>query len=73
MAANAMFICLGYELDDRGTMVRFQVWAQLLLFNTAFTSNLRITQLPAQWVPGTLCPEIRQAESENDHLPPSSV
>lgn len=57
MAANATFICLGYELHDRGIIFQFQVGTQLFLFNTASRSNLITTQLPAQWVPRTLFPE----------------
>jgi hypothetical protein len=51
---NSLGIATGYELDDRGSRVRFPARAGIFFFSTASRTAQGPTQSPIQWVPGAL-------------------
>jgi hypothetical protein len=72
MSVSSVGIATGYRLDNSG-------WssspgrANNYLFSTSSRLFLEHTQLPFQWVPGTLSPGVRRPGREADHLPPISA
>jgi hypothetical protein len=45
----------------------------IVLCSTRSRPALRATQLPIQWLPGTLYPEVKRPGREADHSSPSSA
>jgi len=58
---------------DWTTGVRFPAGAGSFLFATASRPALSLTQLPIQWVPVSLSPEVKRPVRETDRSPPSTV
>jgi hypothetical protein len=70
---TSVCIALGYELDDRGSRVRFPAGLGISLFTTASRTALGPNQPPIQWAPGALSLRVKRPEREVDHSPPSSA
>jgi hypothetical protein len=70
---SSVGIALCYELDDRGSRVRFPEEAGNFLFTTVSRTALRPTQPPIQWVPGDRSLGVKRPRREADHSPPSSA
>jgi hypothetical protein len=66
-------IATSYGLDDRGVGVRIPVGRRIFLFSKLSRPALSSTQLPIQWVPGTLSPGVKRPGLEVDHSPPTSA
>jgi hypothetical protein len=63
------------SIVTRTAGVRFSAEAQEDIFTFAIASTLALgpTQLPIQWVPGILSPELRRPGCEDYHSPASSA
>jgi hypothetical protein len=71
---SSVGIALGYELDNRGSRVRFPGGRLgIFLFTTASRTVLGPTQPLTQWAPGALSLGVKLLGSEADHTPPSNV
>jgi len=57
----------GYNFRQR------QWWDSFFILSNASRPILWTTQPPIKWVPGVLSLEIKRAEHEADHSPPSSA
>jgi hypothetical protein len=64
-------MALGYGLDDWG--FKSLQGLRIFLFTTMSIPDLRPTQPPIQWVPGTLYLGVKQPGHEADHPPLSSA
>jgi hypothetical protein len=62
---------LGYGLDNRGFESRQELG--IFLLTTESRPALRPTQLPIQWVPGSLFMGVKRPRSEAEHSLPSSA
>jgi hypothetical protein len=62
---------VGYELDDRGSRVRFPEGLGIFLFITASRTALGPTHLPIQWVTEDLSVGVKRPRREADHSPPA--
>jgi hypothetical protein len=70
---SSVGIALGYELDNQGSRVRFQVEVGIFLFIIASRTALGHTHPPTQWVRGALSLGVKRPQLEPDHSPPSSA
>jgi hypothetical protein len=72
---SSVGIALDYELDDRGSRVRFPAGGGLgiFLFTTASRTALGPTQLPIQRVPGTLSLGVKRLGREAYQSAPFSA
>jgi hypothetical protein len=68
---RSRYVVTNYLLDDREIGVRVLVGSRIFLFSTSSRPSLGPTQLPIQWVPGTLSSWIKRPEHEADHSPPT--
>jgi hypothetical protein len=66
-------IALGYELDDRGSGVRFPTGLGIFPFATASRTALEPTQSSIQWESEALSLGVKRRGREADHSPPSSA
>jgi hypothetical protein len=70
---SAVGIATGYGLDDRGAGFRVPVGSRIFSSPRRPDPRPGPTQLPVQWVPGTLSPEVKGPGREADHSTLTSV
>jgi hypothetical protein len=70
---SSVGMALGYELDDRGSRVRFPAGAGNFSLHHRVQNGSGATQPPIQWVPEDLSLGVKRPGREADHSPPSSA